>query len=275
MQGFDENEYGAPDSPEETPAAAPKQGPSTAAGDVVSLLTDNEPLEPVDEGYLTDVDRRLEVAQYYRELLRAPLFGETTPSAAIVEREVRLFVRDRLELLLSIKAGAPAPTTSPFTDDELAVLRVLIKQVMMRPGAFSDKPATPTVHQAQAPTVNKAALPSKPTPLITSSFEKLVFKTGTPPTGALITSTPPPKRAPKPQDKRPAKKAVPAIPAVSVKKTVVANDGESHEIEVQRIQRPAGAVPFPANIELATAAAAASGAQAGARILNSIISSVK
>lgn len=248
MYDFDA-EYGSPD-PEPVTSSPEPDDNSTAAADLVTQITSGAPPEPVDDSYLTDVDRRLEVAQYYRELLRSSLFSEDGTSATIVEREVRAFVRSRLEVLLSIRRDKEPPPPSQFSETEVQALKIIIRELMKRPDVFSStkerKPVAPSIRQtvvvAEPPVVQKAVAPL---PRVTPP---------TPPRSPVeapkVVSKPP---EPTPEKKRPGRKPG---PQTSLKKTVVDRAGEEHEIEVQRIQRPTGAVPFPSNMEAATAVSA-------------------
>jgi hypothetical protein len=218
-----------------------------SANALVEALTGSESEDEVDDSYLNDVDRRLEVAQYYRELLRSPLFDLQNQSASIVEREIRAFVKERLETLLSIRDAKPAP--AQFSEEEAKVLRVLIDKVLRTPGAMppQDHPAPPPlpmVRKAPAPPENRSATPALFPPRLTPR-----------PVSSRLEEK---KRGRKP-------KAPVETIATSIKKTVMGNDGKAHEIEVPRIQRPAGAIPFPTNMEAATAAASIAGTQAAAK----------
>src|SRR4051812_13332832 len=81
--------------------------PASAASEILASLqpapAPSAPeSEPESDDYMALVDQRLEVAQYYRLLLGAPLFDKDTLASRIVEREHRAFIRERLEILLSI-----------------------------------------------------------------------------------------------------------------------------------------------------------------------------
>ena len=135
-----------------------------------------------DDADLTQVDERLEVAMYYRELLRNPLFNEDTPAAARVCAEVREFVKGRLGVLMGV---APEDMARPliqkvepqFTDDEaarlkdilgrfgtddLTALSMLASKVLKKPELVAP-PKAPTVRQAAAPAA-PAPPPAPPAP---------------------------------------------------------------------------------------------------------------
>lgn len=78
-----------------------------------------ETLEEVDEA-MSEAERRFEIAQYYKLLLKDSLFQNRNETADIVENEIRGFIRERLGVLLGVKT-APA-ATSGFTPDQVAVL---------------------------------------------------------------------------------------------------------------------------------------------------------
>lgn len=78
-----------------------------------------ETLEEVDEA-MSEAERRFEIAQYYKLLLKDNLFQNRNETADIVENEIRCFIRERLGVLLGVKT-APA-ATSGFTPDQVSVL---------------------------------------------------------------------------------------------------------------------------------------------------------
>src|SRR5262245_7938180 len=78
-------------------------------------LTDVE----VDE-HMTEVEKRLEMAQYYRLILSQSMFdGASNPEVADrVETEIRDFVRTRMAALVGV--GAVTTSKNSLSDDETA-----------------------------------------------------------------------------------------------------------------------------------------------------------
>ncbi len=256
---FSDEEYSSePDEEEESTAA------EDGADEIVAELSDDAPaLEedgPPDDSYLLEVDKRLEVATYYRSLLRNPLFDQVTPASEIVEREHKRFIRERLEVLMSIRPPAPAPVVlkSEFTSEEVTALKVLIGQ-MRKKGMIAAAEPTP-VAVAPAPVAppapRRTANPApRPAPTVAPA------RTPTPvPAPAATPPAQPASRpaAPKTKPVKPTAKKVEAggLPPLT-KKIIVQNPDdpeETREITVQRRQRPAGALPFPASNQAMSAA---------------------
>src|SRR5437016_108827 len=69
-------------------------------------------VEQIDE-VMSEAEKRFEVAQYYKLLLRDSLFQNSSEAADIVEAEIRTFIKERLSVLLGVKAAHN--TTSAFT----------------------------------------------------------------------------------------------------------------------------------------------------------------
>jgi len=241
----------------------------TSGDEFVESLVTPEVQEAADEeqstDYMLDVDQRLEVAGYYRELCRTSLFTQSTPAARIVEREHRKFIRGRLEELLSIRPEAPpvAAPVSQFSDVEVAAIKILIAS-MRQKGMIPDAPP-PVTAPRRAPTPPPAAppvkQPARPAPAV-----QRVRQAVTP--QAAVTAAPAP-RAAQQRPSAPAKKK-PGRPPVAVqmeqKKVVMKSDGTKVITTAQRIQRPAGMVPFPDSPEAMTAATHTLSAQQAAKI---------
>jgi len=86
------------------------------------------------EAEMSEVEKRLEVASYYRLLLNDSLFTDKTPASVMVENEIRGFIRDRLAYLLNIKQEVKAtPVELPFSQEELAALTWLASKVIANP----------------------------------------------------------------------------------------------------------------------------------------------
>lgn len=78
------------------------------------------------EEQMSEVETRLEVAQYYRLILNDSLF-ENPPNpqvAQMVEQEIRGFIRERMGALMGVQAPPPK-VQKIFTDEEVKALRTL------------------------------------------------------------------------------------------------------------------------------------------------------
>lgn len=127
-----------------------------AASDVIASLEESPAPEVQDaeDPELADVDLRLQVADYYRAILKHEFFDTDTVAAERVDREIRTFIRERLEVLLGLRDPSE-PTAAPtlFDDDEVTALKALAAKVLQRPALV----------QGSAAPVKKMAPPA-PTP---------------------------------------------------------------------------------------------------------------
>lgn len=167
---LDSGEFGPVDD------VAPPGVPESIINQLVgqALQPEGVAQEEVNDSYLDEVDTRLEVATYYRELLKAPLFQDSCKASLIVEKEIRDFTHTRLKVLFGI-SPRPDPITitkSPFNEletstlldlaslkpIEITTLRMILAQVLKATGGAAK--AEPALKAAAAPEV-------KPTPSIT------------------------------------------------------------------------------------------------------------
>lgn len=104
---------------------------------------------------MSEVESRLEVAQYYKVLLNDDLFDNTSECAKTVQKEIRGFVKSRLEFLLGIKSEVKATTEQKvaFTLEEVTALKALASKVMGKPQLLEVKnqSAKPSIKKAEAP----------------------------------------------------------------------------------------------------------------------------
>lgn len=104
----------------------------------------------VEDEELFDVDLRLETADYYRAILNHDFFDVQSQAAEIVDREVRAFIRERLEVLLGLRAPKEQEAApSPFSDDEVQALKTIAAKVLGKPSLIA----------ASAPVVKKMPTP--------------------------------------------------------------------------------------------------------------------
>lgn len=128
-----------------------------------------EPTEP--DTAFAEAEERLLTAQYYRVLLGNSFFDDTSATAHKVEKEIRAFVRGRMEVLLGIRAeNAAAPVGHPFSDEEVEALKHVAARVLDKPGiakvpaAKKSQPEPPSSQQLppapKGPSLKKASVPA-------------------------------------------------------------------------------------------------------------------
>lgn len=103
----------------------------------VEEITSESPTDVFEEdeqdnfSLMSDANLRLEQGRLYQMVLANDIFGETDadPKAIRnVQREIRKFVRERMEIMLGIKqeqVAQPTMVSSPFNDMEVTVLKML------------------------------------------------------------------------------------------------------------------------------------------------------
>jgi len=93
----------------------------TVAEEFVASMTK----QSTDLANMSEAERRLDIASYYRQLLRGSIFESDEPGARQVNSELAAFAEGRLQILLGIRAGdRPIPIVKPqFSDEEAAALR--------------------------------------------------------------------------------------------------------------------------------------------------------
>lgn len=234
-----------------------------AANDLIQELENpNETLS--DEKYMEDVDRRLDVASTYRQLLRSPLFESPTESTVIVETELREFVVQRLKILLNMAPSPVQPPVQaqlPFDEQELKTLKILLSSLAERAAKKADAPSGP-------PQVAKAAAPVLPP-------QPPAVRRATAPTSAPVAtqkpSTRPVGRPPGPT------KVAPKPPEESLVELEDPRSGQTILAHRPRRQvRSKSAIPMPRGGEMEAilnAQAQGSGAAMGARTTDTSITS--
>lgn len=110
---------------------------------------DDEEGEPMSE-----VEVRLSMSQYYKLILQGDLFSgvENDPVAEAVEKEFQDFARERLEILLGMRAPKAKVVAQelPFSSSEIEVLRTIAQGVLRKQGS-PPPPAQPAVVKAEVP----------------------------------------------------------------------------------------------------------------------------
>jgi hypothetical protein len=210
----------------------------TAANELIQEL--ENPVETVsDEQYMEDVDRRLDVASTYRQLLRAPLFESPNESTKIVETEIREFVVQRLKVLLNM-APAPQPVVQaqlPFDEQELKTLKILLSSLAER----AAKKAEPTSGPPQVAKTTLAPAPQPPT-----------VRRATAPASAPVAA---PKQPARPVGRPPGPaKSAPVAPKPPEENLVELEDPRSGQTilarKPRRQVRSRGAIPMPRGGEM-------------------------
>lgn len=157
-----------------------------------------------DDLQLEDVDRRIEVANLYRALLKGGgLFDQSSSASKIVEKRIGNFVKTELRILLGMdKPPQPTAVAPPlFSPDEVDILKSIAAKLTVRVN-----------NPAEAKPVN--AQPA-PTPVLR--------KTQLPPPKQTIAKspTPPAKVVARPSTPKPA----PPVVKPKAKEHVAAKDG--------------------------------------------------
>jgi outer membrane biosynthesis protein TonB len=122
---YDESEF---DDPE---ADAQMAATEAATAVLKGLTAPRPPTPPTEEElnfeYMNEVDRRLSIANCYRELLENPLFQNPDENTAVAQHEVRQFVVGRLQVLMGARSEGQPMVVQPksqFADPEVQALRV-------------------------------------------------------------------------------------------------------------------------------------------------------
>jgi hypothetical protein len=277
----DPSEFDDPEADAEMAANNAAAATRAAEATLKELTTPPKVEDVVDLSYMTEVDRRLDVASYYRQLLTDPLFEGGGSSAQVVEREVRQFVTERLQVLLAMKAdNRPIATVvkSPFEQAEVLVLKSLVAAA---PAVNALSNAFTALELKALKELATVALKHKgivaPPAAQAAAGPRPALKPKAPPVAVALPKpapVPPPAPVAPPAPAKPAVRARrvgrPAAPAPapqstapSVTKVITRDvdagpngDGGAHTTVVQRIQRPAGMVPFPSTDQAMQAATA-------------------
>lgn len=199
---FDESEFAENADPTEEAADAAVQE-LEASGE---SATDEDP-------ELADVDLRLETADYYRAILSHDFFDTASPAAQVVDREIRTFIRERLEVLLGIRSHREVP--AQFEEAEAEALKLLADPAvakalaMVARGVLSKAGAL----KSEGPSVKKMPTPSAKASGKIAPKRRVEAKRPPPPVQKA-------RVGPKSTPPAPAKKAEPARPATVVDRSV-------------------------------------------------------
>lgn len=198
----------APPKPWEQPGHSP-QSEMVLDEQAVSEITGETPQDIFEEEeqdtseLMFDANLRLEQGRLYQMVLANDIFGDTDadPKAIRnVQREIRKFVRERMEVMLGIRQEQVLQTpviSSPFNDLEVTALKMIASKVT---GGKTEEAPTPVV---QAP------IQPKKDGITAISGNLRANSTPTPINKPKATPTPTPKKAEsKPVQKLQAKSAI-------------------------------------------------------------------
>lgn len=154
--------------------------------------------EEIDE-VMSEAEKRFEVAQYYKLLLRDNLFQNQTEASEKVEQEIRAFIKERLSVLLGVKAAHN--TTSAFTPEQVQVLEQFAnlgeeapKMIESLMGRIAKKMVKPPKPVKEEPAIRTVKEPAKPA---LRKVEEPRLR------GAPAKPETQPQQAPKPRGRRP------------------------------------------------------------------------
>lgn len=145
--------------------------PESTVEEMVEDDEEDEELEDLGE----DVERRLEVAGLYKTLLQGGLFQESTPSAKMVEKRIRSFVKAELKALIGLGEPMRLAQAPDFSPDEIEALRAIAAKVLGKgplPPALRPRPIPAPVQVAPKTAPKPAPKPTskKPQPKPTAKM---------------------------------------------------------------------------------------------------------
>lgn len=149
----------------------------------IAPLSRPQELSSIDDDML-EVEKRLEMAQYYRLVLSDTIFSDP-PNVEIadrVESEIREFVRSRMSFLVGVGSKKEAPPALPFSEAEIAALRTMAQpdvvaalkalaaKVLKKPEILDAKPRPVVVSEKtkeprKEPSLRKREIVRRPGPV--------------------------------------------------------------------------------------------------------------
>jgi len=242
------------DSAPDVSAAPPRPRPN------VRVVSRSEPTvvdatETTDEQAMAEVEFRLELAQYYRLVLSMDSFfsDSTGPAAAVVDKEIRDFVRTRMSKLVGVEN---TDTDGMFTPAEITALKALAAPAVF--GALkaiaakvTKKPSLvePTPEPV-APTLKKANVPAKPA--LRKVSAKSVVQSASTPAPQTPAPTPTPTPTPvKTEQVGGIKRVTKTVMAPMVDQSTGKTVEKEVVIDLTQQSRPTGSIqpiPFPTSI---------------------------
>lgn len=227
---WDASDLGLDDSPELEESPAPPAAPAAPLRREPEMVT-------TGNTKMTEVERRLEMAYYYRLLLNDSLFVDADSEIAqFVEGEIRSFVQERLEILLGIKH--PQPKAEGFTPIEVAILKKLTSKLVQRAEEPEPEPAP---EPPRAPAVAPIGPPARKK----SGIRKVSAATIDAPSKSTRTAQPEPTVTTAPQKPVEAPQSVEVPSDGSEFIEVEVNGQKMRRRRSARQIRPPGALPPP------------------------------
>lgn len=158
----DDNPSGADDGLDDSPDASPAQDDATAEEFVASVSASED--DPTDELPLDSaVEDRILLIQAYSVLLgNGYLFEARSAEGDQVNREVRQFIREKLNVLLGMAAPQPQRAAVLFNPEEVDALKKLAKAAISRFGAAPVQASPAPAPQLKRVPATAAAQPERP-----------------------------------------------------------------------------------------------------------------
>lgn len=129
---------------------------------------------------MSDANLRLEQGRLYQMVLQGDIFADTNADPRAiknVQREIRKYVRERMETMLGIRQEQQAQTTivsSPFNDMEVTVLKMLASRASKgatessQPQIQKESSPPPTPKKDGITSISGSLRPSAPAPLVSN-----------------------------------------------------------------------------------------------------------
>jgi hypothetical protein len=166
----DKNEYQEDDTQDESQNISQEQEAA-----VEEFVQEDERLD----SQLSEVEKRLEKAQFYRALLTQDIFGvDNSEAAQAITTELRTFIRSRLAVLLGVVQDVPvqAKVQAQFDEDEAKILKQVARKLLKKPTLMEEK-KEPTIRKTEPPKAPKVTL-SQPKPQVKPMVAKPALKPG-------------------------------------------------------------------------------------------------
>lgn len=246
----------------------------TAAEEIQQVFEAEQETVPADEdvdAQMSEVEKRLEMAQYYRLLLNESLFDSpSSPDVAErVENEIREFVRSRMSVLVGVGTEQPKQVQL-MSKEEADLLRQLANPEVVR-----------VMKELAAKLLKKPAIMDfKPKPVEEVKVAPKVMKEPTLRKVPRIGVKPSAQAARQAESNvitisgdQPIPKAKPGQRQKKVFRTITTEDGKVIKQDVTPPAQPIGVQPLPTprtrdQIEMASAQAAAAGARMAENVLD-------
>jgi hypothetical protein len=131
----------------------PEYVESSLSTDADNLLAAIENEDAEDLSYMDQIDKRLEVTSFYRVLMQGNLFDQVTEASQIVEKDIKKYIRKKLEVLVGISRSEPTPAAVvlPFSEEQVTALKMLADKLLVAGKVTQQEPSEPSVRQAVAP----------------------------------------------------------------------------------------------------------------------------